>query len=91
MVLKDENKYVIWPHYFDKDLSRERGRAVARKHAVDKPTSEQIVKAAQSLGLHPVFEKEKTHPRFQWKKEGRILIDKKQSKQQLLKQISNRL
>jgi len=91
MVSKDEDKYVVWPIYFDKSLSRLNGRKVAKKHAVEKPTSEDIAKAAKSLGLHPILEKDAVHPSRRWKKEGRVLINKKDPKSKVLVQIANRL
>ena len=91
MVSKDEDKYVVWPIYFDKSLSRLNGRKVAKKHAVEKPTSEDIAKAAKSLGLHPILEKDASHPSRCWKKEGRVLINKKDPKSKVLVQIANRL
>ena len=91
MVSKDEDKYVIWPVYFDKSVSRLNGRKVSKKNAVDKPSIENISKAAKSLGLNPVLEKNAAHPSRQWKSEGRILVDKKDAKSKLLRQIANRL
>jgi len=91
MVSKDEDKYVIWPIYFDKSVSRLNGRKVAKKHAVEKPSVEDIAKAAKSLGLNPVLEKDCAHPSRNRKKEGRVLVDKKDSKSKLLVQIANRL
>jgi signal recognition particle subunit SRP19 len=91
MVSRDEDKYVIWPVYFDKTVSRLGGRKVSKKHAVEKPSIENISKAAKSLGLHTVLEKDAMHPSRHWKKEGRILVDKKESKSKLLVQIANRL
>jgi len=91
MVSKGEDKYVIWPLYFDKSISKEQGRKVAKKYAVEKPSVEDIVKAAKSLGLNPVLEKTVCHPSQPWKKDGRVLVDKKGSKSKLLIQISNRL
>ena len=91
MVGKDEGKYVIWPFYFDKSLSRLEGRRVSRRHAVDKPSVEGIAQAAKSLGLNPVLEKSAAHPSRHWRKEGRILIDKKGTKSKVLIQIANRL
>jgi signal recognition particle subunit SRP19 len=91
MVSRDEDKYVVWPVYFDKSVSRLNGRKVSKKHAVDKPSIENISKAAKSLNLHPVLEKDCAHPSKHWKKEGRILVDKKESKSKLLVQIANRL
>ena len=91
MVTRDDDKYVVYPLYFNKAVSRLNGRKVAKKHAIEKPSLEAIAKAAKSLGLNPIMEKEAVHPSAPWKKEGRILIDKKGPKTQLLLQISNRL
>jgi signal recognition particle subunit SRP19 len=91
MVSKDDNKYVIYPVYFDKTLSRLNGRRVARKYAVEKPSVETIVKAAKLLGLSPILEKNAVHSSTPWKKEGRILIEKKGPKTKLLLQLANRM
>jgi len=91
MVSRDEDKYVIWPVYFDKNVSRLDGRKVSKKHAVEKPSIENISKAAKSLGLRPVLEKDCAYPSKPWKKDGRILVDKKDSKSKLLRQIGSRL
>ena len=84
MVSRGEDKYVVYPIYFDKSVSRFFGRKVAKKNAVEKPDIETIAKAAKSLNLNPELEKEIFHPARPWKKEGRILIDKKDSKPKLL-------
>ncbi len=91
MVSRDEEKFVIWPSYFDKTRSRLQGRRVAKKHAVEKPAVDAIAKAAKSLGLNPVVEKERAYPANHWKKSGRVLVDKKTTKSKLLVQIANRL
>jgi len=91
MVSRGEDKYVIWPIYFDKSVSRLNGRKVAKKYAIDKPNAENISKTAKSLGLNPILEKEISHPSRYWKREGRILVDKRNSKAKLLVQIANRL
>ena len=91
MVSRDEEKYVIWPVYFDKSVTRSSGRKVAKKHAVEKPSIENIAKAAKSLGLNPVLEKTAVHPSKPWKEEGRLLVDKKESKSKILVKIANRL
>jgi signal recognition particle subunit SRP19 len=91
MVSREEGKYVIWPAYFDKSFSRLKGRKVAKKYSIEKPSVEDIAKAAKSLGLNPVLEKSVAHPSCPFKKEGRILIDKKDVKSKLLMQIANRL
>ena len=91
MVSRDEDKYVVWPVYFDKSVSKLGGRKVPKKNAVEKPSLEGIAKAAKSLGLNPVLEKNCAHPSRHWKKDGRLLVDKKGSKSKILVQIANRL
>ncbi len=88
MVSRGENKFVIYPIYFDKTVSRFSGRKVSLKNAIEKPNIEDIVKAAKSLGLNPVLEKESAHSSYPWRKEGRILVDKKNSKSKILVSIS---
>ena len=91
MVSKDEEKLVIWPIYFDKSISKLDGRKVSKKLAVEKPSIDNILKAAKSLGLNPILEKETSYPSKHWKKEGRILIDKKDRKSKILNQIASSL
>jgi signal recognition particle subunit SRP19 len=90
MVSRNESKYVIYPLYFESAMSRLNGRKIAKKYAVEKPTSEDIAKAAGSLGLHPVLEKDCAHPSTPWKKGGRVIVDKKGPKTRLLVQLANR-
>ena len=91
MVSRGEDKYVIWPIYFDKSISRLKGRKISKKYAVEKFTIEDVVNAAKSLGLNPILEKSASHPSRPFKKEGRILVDKKDTKSKLLVQIANHL
>jgi len=88
MVSKQENKFVIYPIYFDKTISRASGRKVSLKNAVEKPNINDILKATKSFGLNPILENEVAHPFRQWQKEGRILVDKKDSKSKILVSIS---
>ncbi len=91
MVSKDEHKHILYPVYFDVAASRFTGRRVPQKYAVEKPTAENIAKAAKSLGLNPLLEKNKIYPATPWKKEGRVVVDRKGPKTKLLLQIANRL
>ena len=91
MVSRGEDKYVVWPVYFDKSLSKLEGRKVPKKNAVEKPSIDDIAKAAKSLGLNPILEKNVAHPSRHWKKEGRVLVEKKDTKTKLLIKIANRL
>ena len=87
MVGKDDKKYVIWPAYFDKRLSKKDGRRVPKSLAIEAPSIEKIVKVAQSLGLNPVVEKDAKYPSRQWETKGRVLVDKGKSKVIILKEM----
>ncbi len=88
MVSRGEEKYVVYPIYFDKTVSRLSGRRIPSKYAVEKPSIDDILKAAKSLGLNPILEKETFHSSRPYRQEGRILIDQKDSKNKLLIQIA---
>jgi len=53
-MLRDRDKYVIWPAYVDKSNSRSDGRVIPRKISVTSPELKEIVQAAKELGLNPV-------------------------------------
>ena len=85
MVSKNGDKYVVWSIYFDKSISRIKGRKISNKNAKEKPSLDDIFKVCKSLGLNPILEKNKSHPSLHWKKDGRILIDRKGPKNKVLK------
>ena len=91
MVSRDDERFVIWPIYFNKSISRLAGRRVSKKIAAEKYSIEDIAKVAKALGLNPVLEKDVAHPSCSWKKDGRIIVDKKGSKSKILAQISKQL
>lgn len=78
---------MIWPAYFDAELSRKEGRKVARNMAVKNPSIDDVYKAAKRLMLNPIKE-EKAYPSRWWRKEGRILVDKKYKKADIIRKIA---
>lgn len=91
MVGRDEGKLVIWPHYFDRNLSREKGRRVPMDLAIENPKAGNIAQAARTLGLKPELE-ENARPPSQWSSQrGRVLVPKSGKKEEILKQIARRL
>lgn len=93
MVSKKDKKLVIWPEYFDSNLTRASGRRVPKKLAFAAPNIDSILKAAKSLGYKPVLERDKRYPRRWWRKEcGRILISPKGvAKTKILINIAKRM
>jgi len=88
MVSKNEDKWVIWPVYFDKSVTRLNGRRISKKYAIEKPSLENILKATKPLGINPILEKNCSHPKKHWKKQGRLLVDHLESKSKILLKIA---
>lgn len=91
MPSKKQKYIVLYPEYFTTKYSRSEGRRVSKSQAKSSPTVEDIEKAAKSLGLNPIVEKDKSYPRFWHKKRGRVLVEKKMPKSELLKEISKNM
>ncbi|MBC7080643.1 MAG: signal recognition particle protein Srp19 [Thermoplasmatales archaeon] len=82
-----KDKWVIWPSYFDIEFSRKEGRKVKKSLAIKNPTIDEIFQAAKKIGLNPLKE-EKSYPKKWWRKEGRIVVDKKGKKVEIIRRIA---
>jgi signal recognition particle subunit SRP19 len=91
MTVDPEKAIVLWPAYFDSRVSRASGRKVAKRHAVEAPSARMLYDAARSLGLDCILELEKAYPRFWYRKEGRVLVEPKLKKTELVSQIAAKL
>lgn len=91
MVSKGADKFVLWPAYFDRERSRADGRRVAAASAVKAPDAAWIETAARKLGLDPTVEEKAVHPSVPYEKTGRVLVAKKGSKEQVLRQVAERM
>jgi signal recognition particle subunit SRP19 len=87
----EEKAWILWPEYFDINLTRGEGRKVKKSLAVAQPTTELISKACQSLGLEHKVEEDKAYPGQWHHKRGRVLVEKKTAKSQLLAKVGERL
>jgi len=82
-------KIVIYPQYLNSKLSRSEGRRIPLNIAVPNPSIDEILKAAEDLGLNPVYEDDKRYPRNWWMVKGRVIVDKKNySKARILRMIA---
>jgi len=80
-------RIVVWPAYLDATLSRGEGRRLPLRDAVRKPRVEELVEAAQRLGLNPEVE-DARHPRRWWEQRQRIVVDKAGSKLATIKRLA---
>ena len=83
-------RIVVWPVYIDSTASRSEGRKVPLSRAVRRPRVEEIVEAAERLGLHPEVE-DARHPRRWWEQRRRVIVDKVGSKLKTLKMIAEEI
>lgn len=82
---------MLYPAYFDLGRSREEGRRVAKKFAIESPTVEEIAAAAKALGLQPQVEEGKGFPSAPWRKEGRVLVRADYFKTSILRKVAERM
>ena len=64
---------VMWPAFFDADLTRAEGRRVPLELAIPDPAVEEIAQAVQQVGYDAVVERDKQYPR-EWEARGRVLV-----------------
>lgn len=91
MAVDPEKAIVLWPTYFDLRSSREDGRRVAKKDAIESPSAQMLFEAVKSLGLDCILELEKSYPRFWFRNEGRVLVEPKLKKPELMRKVATRL
>ncbi len=88
---KEKRPIVLYPVYFDAERSREDGRRVMRKLAVNAPTAEEIAEAAGALGLKPKVEAEASHPSAPWKRDGRVLVTAGYFKTSVVRKVAEKM
>jgi signal recognition particle subunit SRP19 len=89
--MRKQDKAIIWPAYFDLAKTRKKGRRVPRNLAVQSPKIGEIKEAAEKLGLKHEIAMEAGYPKTPWVKTGMIMIEKKGSKEQIIKKIAKQL
>jgi signal recognition particle subunit SRP19 len=93
--LKDYENVIIWLDYYNKNLSRGKGRRISKSLAVYDPMMTELVTAAESLGYQ--VEKDQIndgarYPKRPHIKSGYIMISKNESlKNNILKDIAEKL
>lgn len=80
---------IIWPAYLDSEKTRKEGRKIPKKFTVRSPKLGEISRAAGKLGLNPEVEKDKSYPKSWWESRGRVIVDKKMPKNEIIIKISN--
>ena len=91
MVSRGDRISVLYPEYFDSNLTRAEGRRVPKDQAIPSPTVQDIEAIAKRMDLNPVVEKNISYPKRWWRSNGRVLVRKKYPKGKLLHFVAKRL
>ena len=90
--MKNKGYFIIWPQYFDINLSRSQGRRVSKKVAVKNPSITDLLNAVQALGYDCKPNPTASYPRFWYGgNKGNLSIKIEESKTDVIKKIAGKL
>ena len=93
-VMKDYDHQIVWLDYFNKNLSRKKGRKVSKNISVYDPTMQELIGASKTLELDFLEEdinNQARYPRRAFVKSGYIMILKKDKKSSVINQIAKEM
>lgn len=65
---------VLYPAYFDADLTRGEGRRISQELAIADPTVDEIATAVGQVGYDARIERDIAYSREHWKSRGRVVV-----------------
>ena len=74
-MLRRKRYFVLYPEYFDKNLTKKQGRKVPKNKAVPDCNLSKIAFACKHLQLEYEIEKDKKYSKNWWGSEGRIIVN----------------
>jgi len=89
--MRKQDKVIIWSAYFDQTKTRKNGRRVAKNLAVQHPKIIELQEAAQNAGLEFEVAVDKGYSKTPWIKTDVLLVEKKSSKEEVIKRIAMQL
>lgn len=82
---------IIWPEYFNKNLSLSEGRKIPKEIAIKNPTINEITNALRKLKIQFTVEKDKSYPGKWYEHNGRIIAQTDKNKLELLEEIAQKM
>jgi len=90
--MKDYDHIVIWLDYFNKTLSRQKGRRLQKEKCVFDPSLNELVDASKAAGLEIKESDDKVrYPKRPYVRSGYVILPKNMAKTKLLEKISEKL
>ena len=77
--MKDYDHFIIWLDYFNKNLSRKKGRRIKKENAIYDPTFSELYEAAVEEGFDMTSENSNDHarfPRWSYVRSGYVMVPK---------------
>ena len=90
--MKDYEHIVIWLDYFNKTLSRKKGRRLPKEKCIFDPSLNELIESSKAVGLVPTETNDQVRfPRRSYVRSGYIVLEKKISKTSILNKISTKM
>ncbi len=92
--MKDYDNVIIWLDYYNKNLSRNKGRKIPKSLAIYDPLISELIGAANFLGYNisqDQINENARYPRRPHIKSGYIMIQKNNPKIKIIKNIAERM
>jgi signal recognition particle subunit SRP19 len=89
--VRKQDKFIVWPMYFESTRTRTEGRRVPKNLAVPSPKISEVKDAADKLGLNYELVADAAFPKMPWLKSGMILVEKRRPKEEVMKEIAKEL
>ena len=89
--MRKSAELILWPSYFDVTKSRKSGRRIGRNLAIERPTLDELARAAELSGIPFKIDKSAAYPGSWWEKSGRLFVSKTMTKNKILVSIAKNL
>jgi signal recognition particle subunit SRP19 len=89
--MRQQDKIIVWPVYFDSVKTRSEGRRVSKNMGVPSPKALEVREASEKIGLGSELIPDVGYPKTPWLKNGMVLVKKKGSKNQMIMLIAEQL
>ncbi len=90
--MRQQDKVIVWPAYFDSTKTRKNGRRIPKNLALPTPRALEIKEAADRLHLVCELVPDTGYAKTPWLKPGMVLVKKgKESKELVIQRIARQL
>ncbi len=90
--MKDYEHVVIWLDYFNKTLSRAKGRRLGKERCIFDPSLKELIDATKTAGFEITESSDKVRfPKRSYVRSGYVVLPKETTKTMILNKISEKL